>query len=102
MSTRATTEREASRSTASGNGCCSPGLNPTRTSCLLPICGRKAGFRSGGAFRSGCEQIAPFLRLDHDPYAVVSEGKLYWIQDAYTVSDHYPYSSPSRGGFEEG
>jgi hypothetical protein len=40
------------------------------------------------------QQIAPFLRLDQDPYAVVSEGKQYWIQDAYTVSDHFPYSSP--------
>ena len=39
------------------------------------------------------EQIAPFLRLDNDPYAVLSEGKLYWIQDAYTVSDHFPYSN---------
>ena len=38
-------------------------------------------------------QIAPFLMLDADPYAVVSEGKLYWIQDAYTVSDRFPYSS---------
>ena len=36
-------------------------------------------------------QVAPFLLLDSDPYAVLSEGKLYWIQDAYTVSDHFPY-----------
>ncbi len=47
-------------------------------------------------------QIAPFLNLDADPYAVVSEGKLYWIQDAYTVSDHFPYSSPYRIGFDKG
>ena len=47
-------------------------------------------------------QIAPFLLLDQDPYAVVSEGKLYWIQDAYTVSDHFPYSSPYMSGYEEG
>ena len=40
------------------------------------------------------QQIAPFLRLDNDPYAVVSDGRLYWIQDAYTISDHFPYSSP--------
>jgi uncharacterized protein len=39
-------------------------------------------------------KIAPFLTLDRDPYAVVSGGKLYWIQDAYTTSDDYPYSSP--------
>jgi uncharacterized protein len=48
------------------------------------------------------KQIAPFLRLDQDAYAVVSEGKLYWIQDAYTVSDHFPYSSPHAADFEQG
>ncbi len=39
-------------------------------------------------------KIAPFLSLDRDPYAVLSDGKLYWIQDAYTTSDKFPYSSP--------
>jgi len=48
------------------------------------------------------QQIAPFLRLDADPYAVVSEGKQYWIQDAYTVSDHFPYSNPHAAAFEPG
>ena len=48
------------------------------------------------------QQIAPFLRLDKDPYAVVSEGKQYWIQDAYTVSDHFPYSTPHAANFQEG
>jgi len=48
------------------------------------------------------QQIAPFLGLDQDPYAVVSEGKLYWIQDAYTVSDHFPYSTPHGAAFEQG
>lgn len=43
--------------------------------------------------------IAPFLDYDRDPYLVVSEGKLYWIQDAYTTSDMYPYSRPSYGHF---
>jgi len=47
------------------------------------------------------EQIAPFLGLAKDPYAVVSDGKLYWIQDAYTVSDRFPYSSPHAAGFAE-
>jgi uncharacterized membrane protein (UPF0182 family) len=45
------------------------------------------------------KQLAPFLRLDSDPYMVVSEGKLWWIQDAYTVTDHYPYSDPYRDEF---
>jgi uncharacterized protein len=47
-------------------------------------------------------QIAPFLLLDKDPYAVVSDGKLYWIQDAYTVSDRYPYSQPQASGPAQG
>ena len=38
--------------------------------------------------------IAPFLRLDHDPYLVISNGKLYWIQDAYTTSNYFPYAQP--------
>jgi uncharacterized membrane protein (UPF0182 family) len=47
-------------------------------------------------------QVAPFLLLDHDPYAVLSEGNLYWIQDAYTVSDRFPYSSPQTAGSAQG
>ena len=47
-------------------------------------------------------QVAPFLLLDHDPYAVLSEGKLYWIQDAYTVSDRFPYSLPQATGSAQG
>lgn len=43
--------------------------------------------------------IAPFLDYDADPYLVVSGGRLYWIQDAYTSSDMYPYSSRSYGRF---
>ena len=40
--------------------------------------------------------VAPFLQYDADPYMVISEGRLYWVLDAYTTSDMYPYSS--RGG----
>jgi uncharacterized protein len=40
------------------------------------------------------EHIAPFLRLDSDPYPVVSGGRLYWIQDAYTISSYFPYANP--------
>ena len=42
--------------------------------------------------------IAPFLRLDHDPYVVVSDGRLFWMQDAYTTSDWFPYAEPLPGG----
>jgi uncharacterized membrane protein (UPF0182 family) len=44
--------------------------------------------------RTRLGKIAPFLRFDSDPYIVVSQGRLYWIADAYTVTDMYPYSEP--------
>ncbi len=41
--------------------------------------------------------IAPFLEYDSDPYIVVSdEGRLFWIQDAYTTTNMFPYSEPVR------
>lgn len=40
------------------------------------------------------EKIAPFLNYDSDPYIVLSDGKLYWMVDAYTTTDKYPYSEP--------
>jgi uncharacterized membrane protein (UPF0182 family) len=40
------------------------------------------------------QRIAPFLLFDQDPYIVLSEGKLYWICDAYTRTAYYPYSQP--------
>jgi len=42
--------------------------------------------------------LAPFLKLDNDPYLVVMDGRLFWIQDAYNISDRYPYSTPLVGG----
>ncbi len=42
--------------------------------------------------------IAPFLEYDSDPYLVISEGRLVWMLDAYTISDRYPYASPASNG----
>ena len=41
--------------------------------------------------------IAPFLRLDRDPYLVISEGRLFWMQDAYTTSRYFPYAQTLPG-----
>jgi uncharacterized protein len=41
--------------------------------------------------------IAPFLILDRDPYLVISEGRLFWMQDAYTTSRYFPYAQTSSG-----
>jgi uncharacterized protein len=38
--------------------------------------------------------IVPFLRLDHDPYLVVSGGRMVWMQDAYTTSSYFPSAQP--------
>ncbi|ELS02609.1 hypothetical protein Xen7305DRAFT_00023270 [Xenococcus sp. PCC 7305] len=53
--------------------------------------------------------IAPWLRYDDDPYLVVVDtgdepegakpSHLYWILDAYTTSDRYPYSDPGENRF---
>jgi uncharacterized membrane protein (UPF0182 family) len=40
--------------------------------------------------------IAPFLHLDHDPYLVISDGRMFWMQDAYTTSEYFPYSQPAQ------
>ena len=62
------------------------------------------------------KQIAPFLQFDRDPYLVVADANaqsasdtsnpinpegnyLYWIIDAYTTSDRYPYSDPGGQPF---
>lgn len=43
--------------------------------------------------------IAPFLIYDSDPYLVVSnDGSLFWMIDAYTESDTYPYSRHHQVG----
>ena len=40
-------------------------------------------------------KIAPFLALDRDPYLVVDGGRLFWIQDAYTTGERFPYAEPT-------
>jgi hypothetical protein len=42
--------------------------------------------------RDRVRQVAPFLQLDRDPYIVIADGRLVWIQDAYTTTVNYPYS----------
>jgi len=48
--------------------------------------------------RERVNHLAPFLDLDSDPYMVIMEGGLFWVQDAYTTTDRYPYSEPIGDG----
>jgi uncharacterized membrane protein (UPF0182 family) len=43
--------------------------------------------------RRRVSKIAPFLTYDPDPYPVIHDGRLYWIQDAYLTSASFPYST---------
>jgi uncharacterized membrane protein (UPF0182 family) len=44
------------------------------------------------------KKAAPFVTFDPDPYLVIAQGgRLFWIIDGYTVSNHFPYSTPTRG-----
>jgi uncharacterized membrane protein (UPF0182 family) len=51
-------------------------------------------------------KVAPFLTLDGDPYPVVADHAIYWVVDAYTSTDDYPYaqrtSLAQAGGFAPG
>ncbi len=66
--------------------------------------------------RDRVQTIAPFLRYDSDPYLVVADpdtplrpelehrgtsdpSYLYWVIDAYTVSNHFPYAAPLNNDF---
>ena len=48
--------------------------------------------------RERVTRLAPFLSFDRDPYLVVADGRLFWMYDAYTTSNRYPYSTPAGGG----
>ena len=42
-------------------------------------------------------ELAPFLTLDPDPYVVVSDdGRIYWMMDAFTTANTYPYARRYR------
>ncbi len=43
------------------------------------------------------KKIMPYLIYDEKPYLVISDdNKLYWVLDAYTVSNEYPFSQKTK------
>ena len=38
------------------------------------------------------EKVAPFLKVDGDPYPAVVNGQVEWIVDGYTTLNNFPYS----------
>ena len=47
--------------------------------------------------RDRAETIAPMLWYDNDPYAIIADGRIIWLLDAYTWTDQFPYSQPIGG-----
>ena len=48
--------------------------------------------------RERVREVASFLRYDQDPYIVIDEaGEVWWMMDAYTASNRFPYSDPFEG-----
>ncbi len=43
-------------------------------------------------------KVAPFLKLDGDPYPAIVDGRLLWIVDGYTTSAGYPYAQRTQLG----
>ena len=38
------------------------------------------------------QRLAPYLKLDRDPYLVLADGRLQWMVDGYTTTDRFPYA----------
>jgi len=38
------------------------------------------------------QKVAPWLKVDGDPYPAIVDGRILWIMDGYTTVDAYPYA----------
>ncbi|GAA0538467.1 UPF0182 protein [Saccharopolyspora subtropica] len=48
--------------------------------------------------RDRVQKVAPWLKLDGDPYPAVVDGRIKWIVDGYTTLNNYPYSQLTELG----
>jgi uncharacterized protein len=46
--------------------------------------------------RERVEKVAPYLTVDGNAYPAIVDGRVKWIVDAYTTSEHFPYSTPQQ------
>ncbi|TCP43638.1 hypothetical protein EV191_12135 [Tamaricihabitans halophyticus] len=44
------------------------------------------------------EKVAPWLKVDGDPYPAVIDGEVKWIVDGYTTLENYPYAQRTSLG----
>lgn len=46
--------------------------------------------------RERVEKVAPYLTVDGNAYPAIIDGRVKWIVDGYTTSQHFPYSTPQQ------
>ena len=85
----------ACRSARSGESCCSRCGSASYQILLSDDISAESRILFNRNIRERVERMAPFLAFDRDPYLVLADGRLFWIYDAYTTSNRYPYSTPA-------
>lgn len=48
--------------------------------------------------RERVEHVAPFLSVDSQTYPVIADGRIYYVVDAYTTSNRWPYGQRAPTG----
>jgi uncharacterized membrane protein (UPF0182 family) len=76
--------------------CCSLITSTTRTWVLSSYITADSRIMIRRNIQERVRTIAPFLRLDHDPYLVISNGRMFWMLDAYTTSTHFPSAQAAQ------
>lgn len=46
--------------------------------------------------RERVEKVAPYLTVDGNAYPAIIDGRVKWIVDGYTTSEHFPYSTQQQ------
>ncbi|MEJ5308664.1 MAG: UPF0182 family protein [Anaerolineae bacterium] len=69
---------------------------------LSPALNRNSRILFHRTIQDRAQTIAPMLWFDEDPYPVIAETAdgvtgIVWLLDAYTWTDHFPYSEPVGG-----
>ena len=72
--------------------------NPSRIMALLGLRSCRPSDSGLAPIQTRIAKLAPFPTLDHDPYPVIDDGRLFGIQDAYTVGERFPYAEPTADG----
>ncbi len=51
--------------------------------------------------RERVQKVAPWLTVDGDSYPAVVDGRVKWILDGYTTTDHYPNSAEGLAAVDD-